>query len=357
MSKEQAIEVTIPESLNMDGLELRGNYRFIGYRQDILHALERKHVAAYIVTALLRWLKPKREDLIRIIKRRAENKLPPLTETELEIWIHMSFEEFADEFDGLFSHNTIKDTILYLINKGVIQQRKNPNPKFRDYEYQLMLPVLRELLRSLPANPAHRPRDNRNRKGNQSPKLVTPPEMVTSPNLANESPKLVDESPKLAKHYTESTQIDHIDNTERKNGSSSEASSNHPSTPSQSSSEVLFTEEEMQVLAIAKKLKLSYLRKNEKNKAHCSKLVSEGVITLEQMKSLMQFCKQRPYLKGRDLNLGNLAGELDSWLQLQSQAMSDQTKISFLASDETSDQNLEKLQARIAAKQKERVKA
>src|SRR5436853_4573965 len=269
----------------------------------------------------------------------------------------MSFEEFADEFDGLFSHNTIKDTILYLINKGVIQQRKNPNPKFRDYEYQLMLPVLRELLRSLPANPAHRPRDNRNRKGNQSPKLVTPPEMVTSPNLANESPKLVDESPKLAKHYTESTQIDHIDNTERKNGSSSEASSNHPSTPSQSSSEVLFTEEEMQVLAIAKKLKLSYLRKNEKNKAHCSKLVSEGVITLEQMKSLMQFCKQRPYLKGRDLNLGNLAGELDSWLQLQSQAMSDQTKISFLASDETSDQNLEKLQARIAAKQKERVKA
>src|SRR5436853_6944703 len=108
MSKEQAIEVTIPESLNMDGLELRGNYRFIGYRQDILHALERKHVAAYIVTALLRWLKPKREDLIRIIKRRAENKLPPLTETELEIWIHMSFEEFADEFDGLFSHNTIK---------------------------------------------------------------------------------------------------------------------------------------------------------------------------------------------------------------------------------------------------------
>src|SRR5258708_3097422 len=109
----------------MDGIERRGNYRIIGFRQKLLHAFERKHAVACILTALLCWAGIKREELVRLIVRRAENKQSPLSEKELEIWIHMSFEEFSDEFDGLFSHNTIKDAVLYLINKKILFQRKN----------------------------------------------------------------------------------------------------------------------------------------------------------------------------------------------------------------------------------------
>lgn len=333
MSKQVAAEVTIPESLNMDGLELRGNYRFMGYRQDVLHALERKHVAAFIVTSLLRWTKSKRDDLIRTIKRRAENKLPSLTEAELEIWVHMSFEDFADEVDGLFSHNTIKDAVNYLLSKGVIQQRKNPNPKFRDYEYRLMLPVLRELLQSLPVNPLARPRDNRNRKGKQSPNLATPPEMVTSPNQANESPnlvdeppELVDESPNLAEHYTESTQIRTELSQERKNDEPSQSAhipeqqdSFSLSFPhSSSDEEVAFTDEEERIRGYANQTicKANPLKKSSLNKRHCSKL-AEHIKTIEQFKDLTSYSRQEQGLENKKLHLGNLVRGLDGWLQLQ----------------------------------------
>lgn len=322
MSK-QTVEIAIPESLNMDGLELRGNYRIIGYRQDILHALERKHVAAYIVTALLRWTKSKRDDLIRVIKRRAENKLPPLTEAELEIWIHMSYEEFADEFDGLFSHNTIKDAVSYLLNKEIIHQRKNPNPKFKDYEYRLMLPGLRELLRSLPVNPVHRTRDNRNRKGKQSPNLVTPPEMVTSPNPANESPKMVDEppkmvdeSPELVNHYTMSTQIQTKSSTERKNDEPSTNASFIPSIPPQEE-EVEFSLEEDAVYSFGKQtiFKVKPPKKTQKVKDQCAEIAKAGIKTLEQMLSLVAFAKQETGFG--TIHLGNLVNALNGWLLTQ----------------------------------------
>jgi hypothetical protein len=199
----------------MDGIELRGNYRIIGYRQDLLHALDRKHAAAYVVSALLRWTTNKREELVRLITRRAENKQPPLSEKDLEIWIHMSYEEFSDEFDGLFSHNTIKDAVLYLITKDLIFQRKNRNPRFKDYEYRVNLPEVRKLVQALPSNPEVRQRDNRNRKRvtkkgdteNESPKLATSPELADgAPNLVDVTPELVAESPELANHYTMSTQ-------------------------------------------------------------------------------------------------------------------------------------------------------
>jgi hypothetical protein len=329
MSKQATIEVTIPECLNMDGLELRGNYRIIGYRQDILHALQRKHVAAFVVTALLRWTKSKRDDLVKIIKRRAENKLPPLTEEELKIWIHMSYEEFADEFDGLFSHNTIKEAVAYLIQEGIIQQRKNPNPKFKDYEYRLMLPVLRELLKSLPVNPAIRPRDNRNRKGKQSPNLVTPPELVTSPNPANESPelvdeppKMVDESPNLANQYTISTQRQ--TKSDRKNEpsqqnttvSTGDESFNHSFVQSFSSSEIVFSPEAEQVYQLAVKLNITHVKRDEKTRDNCALLVEKGFTTLEKIESLIEHCKQVSYLRGKTLNLKNLVNESTGWLQL-----------------------------------------
>jgi hypothetical protein len=76
------------------------------------------------------------------------------------------------------------------------------------------------------------------------------------------------------------------------------------------------------------------------------------------MTSLMHFCKQRDYLKGKDLNLGNLANDdnLNGWSQLQHQPATEQPQASFIASDETSTKNLERLQARIAARQQQQQK-
>lgn len=216
MSRKQPQEdFQIPEQLNMDGLEERGNYRFIGCRRDFLHMLNRNHVAAYVTTALFRWTQLKRDPLLRDTKSRAENKLPPLKPHELEIWIHMSYEGFADEFDGLFSHNTIKDAVEYLLSIEVIYQRKNTIPRYKDYEYRLNLPLIRQMLKDLPYQPASRPRDNRNRKrvtknggsNFESPNLATSPKMVhESPEMADGAPNLVDMSPELVNHYTKSSQ-------------------------------------------------------------------------------------------------------------------------------------------------------
>jgi hypothetical protein len=76
---------------------------------------------------------------------------------------------------------------------------------------------------------------------------------------------------------------------ERKNGKSSKSTT--PETSFSQSSSIIFSQEEELVYELAKKLKLSFLSKNEKNKKHCAKLVSKGVTTLEQMESLMQFCQ------------------------------------------------------------------
>ncbi len=190
---EQSI---IPDALNFDGIERRGNYRVLGCRQDLLHALDRRHVAAYVMTSLLRWTFAKREELILEVKRRAEQNLLPLSPEDLEIWIHMSYEEFAEEeFDGLFSHNTIKADILWLADKGLLQQRKNRNPRYKDYEYRVMIPALRRLLKSLPAVPKRKEKAKK-----QSPNLAVSPKLATPPNLAHVPPNLAHGSPKLAVH-------------------------------------------------------------------------------------------------------------------------------------------------------------
>jgi hypothetical protein len=101
-------------------------------------------------------------------------------------------------------------------------------------------------------------------------------------------------------------------------------SSIHPSSSSfQNSSqetkpeEVALTEEEQLVYELAKAKRLSYLKRDEKHKGYCAKLAREGVTSLEKIESLMQFCQQRSWLAGKDLNLKNLVNELNGWLQTQ----------------------------------------
>jgi hypothetical protein len=82
--------------------------------------------------------------------------------------------------------------------------------------------------------------------------------------------------------------------------------------------EVAFTELEEQAYQIAKDLKIALLRKSEKNKAYCAQMVEKDVLTHEKMKRLMDYSRKK-LNKGpeAELYLGNLARDLDGWLQVE----------------------------------------
>ena len=84
--------------------------------------------------------------------------------------------------------------------------------------------------------------------------------------------------------------------------------------------EVVFSQEEEAIYALAEKLDLVYLKKDVNHKESCAKLIAKGVTTQEKLESLMQFCHQKPFLAGKDLNLKNLVNEVSGWLQLQRKA-------------------------------------
>jgi len=313
-------------------LEFREEYLIIcmncKYKKPVKEGAKSKaspHCKAFILAILERWTDTKRkngEDLV----------------------VYMTYPQWAEELHGLFGRNVIIDSLDELLGEGLISREKHKMYGKDTYKYLLNYKELNRRIKLLPQGKAF-----------TSKRHETTDAFTSKPDrrlLVNED---AFKSKRNIESYIDSTNID----SERKNDSDvpeQQDSSSHPSTPSPSPSEVIFTEEEETVYNHAKTLKLSYLKRNEKNKAHCSKLVSEGITTLEQMKSLMQFCRQRPYLKSKDLNLGNLAGELDGWSQLQKQPTPDQPKAAFLADEETSDRHLEILQERIAAKQQQKEK-
>lgn len=98
-----------------------------------------------------------------------------------------------------------------------------------------------------------------------------------------------------------------------------------PSFSSQSSfseekepKEIVFTEKQMVVYNLAQERKYSRLKKDTKHQIHCEALAEAGVITGEKMDSLEKFCREKLSYKGPiDLCLGNLASELNGWLQVQ----------------------------------------
>lgn len=89
---------------------------------------------------------------------------------------------------------------------------------------------------------------------------------------------------------------------------------------SETKSEVVFTPEEETVYHLAEQLNIVYLKRDEKHKESCAKLVAKGVTTQEKMESLIEHCKKVPFLAGKTLNLKNLVNELSGWLQLQRRA-------------------------------------
>jgi hypothetical protein len=142
-------------------------------------------------------------------------------------------------------------------------------------------------------------------------------QQIDSANLTNASVKSNDAIPKTSSKTSNPKTYD----KDRKNGESDadEVSSSHSSTQTSSLSKIVFSEEENAVYTLAEKLHLISLKRDDKHKVNCAILVEKGVTTLEQLGSLMQFCRQEPYLTGKALNLKNLINGLEGWLQLQRQ--------------------------------------
>jgi len=312
-------------------LEFREEYLIIcmncKYKKPVKEGTKCKsspHCKAFILAILERWTDTKR--------KKGE-----------DLAIYMTYPQWVEELQGLFGRNAIIDSLDELIGEGLISRDKHKMYGKDTYKYLLNYKELNRRIKLLPQGKAF------TNKRDETPETVT----NQSEAFTNKpDSRLQVNEDAFTKGRNIESNIDSVNtDSERKDGSTSdsppESSFTHPSTPSQSSSEVIFTEEETQVLNLAKKLRLSYLSKNEKNKAHCSKLVLEGITTLEQMKSLMQFCRQRPYLKSRDLNLGNLAGELDGWLQLQKPPADEPTRASVLVSEEQKQRNIEKLRTSV----------
>lgn len=150
------------DALSFDGLERRGNYRFIAFREDILHALDKKEAAAIIFQIVYRWqTEYKRSEVLKKIEERKKSGQKPFTPEEIEdmMFVYMSYNDFVRESGGALGYNTVIRTLKYLIEeKKVLIQRENHDPRFGDYEYSINKEVARQLLKSLPIDPAFAPK-------------------------------------------------------------------------------------------------------------------------------------------------------------------------------------------------------
>lgn len=154
-------DVTGYEAINFDGLERRGNYRLIAFREDILRTLDKKEGAAIIYEIVSRWQWHKRNDVLKKIDARKKAGLKPFTEEEVEdmMFVYMSYNDFVRESGGALGYNTVIRLLKYLIeDKKVLLQRENHDPRHGDYEYSINKDVVRKLLKSLPIDPAFAPK-------------------------------------------------------------------------------------------------------------------------------------------------------------------------------------------------------
>src|SRR6266567_3517675 len=148
--------------LNFDGLERRGNYRLIAYREDMLHTLNKKDSAAIIYHIIYRWqTEYKRPAAIKKIEERKKSGQKPYTAEEVEdmMFVYMSYNDFVRESGGALGYNTVKRTLAYLVNeKKALIQRANRNPKYSDFEYSVNKDTVRTMLKELPVDPAFTPK-------------------------------------------------------------------------------------------------------------------------------------------------------------------------------------------------------
>lgn len=252
-----------------------------------------------------------------------------------EYRIELAYSTIAKYLYGTYGESTVRKSIAVLLERDYIkryQATKNSVPC-----YVLNIPVLQKALASQAQESmgdtevsnltpdSSTPDKDKNEVSNLTarPSNLTPEIPSSNFEVSNLTPNNID------KKETKTTK-------ERKNGGSHQSStvstqqeSSHSFNQSQSSlvssqqtkpeekQEVVFSPEAEQVYALATDLNITCLKRNDEHRGNCMHLASKGVTTQEQMKSLMQHCWQKSYLKDKDLNLKNLINELPGWLQLQ----------------------------------------
>lgn len=159
MSEEQ---ISGYDAIDFDGTERRANYRTVAYREDMLCVFERKDAAAIIYQIIYRWeTEVKREMVLSEINRRKKAGLTPLTPDEVEsmMWVYMSYNDFVRESGHAMGYNTVIRMLDYLVNTmKVVEQRRNHNPHYPDYEYRINKEVVKNLLKALPVQPPFVPK-------------------------------------------------------------------------------------------------------------------------------------------------------------------------------------------------------
>jgi hypothetical protein len=244
------------------------------------------------------------------------NDLYKATQSEKSLWVFLSFPQLESRLHGGVKMRTLKDAMKEMIDDGYVFKRPNRDPRYKALEYRLNLPKFRKELEALPSK----------LDKDESANLH---DGIDDAKLHDDSAKLHDDSanlhPRRNIDLTKKKQIQkerEKEPTQQKatvstqDDSHSFAPSSFLSSSSETKAEVVFSQEEEAVYTLAERLDLVYLKRDEKHKESCAKLVAKGVVTLEKMESLIAHCKQVPFLQGKTLNLKNLVNELSGWSQL-----------------------------------------
>jgi hypothetical protein len=161
------LDLSAYPALDFTGITRRANYRQISYTEDMLHVFDKKEAAAIVYHILFRWSEHRREEIVADIEHRYTHNLSPFTSIEVEerLWIYMSYNQFVRESGGALGYNTVIRMLEYLMKKKAIERRKNPNPRYSEYEYRINAEEVQALLKTLPAFPRYTPKGAKG-KGN-----------------------------------------------------------------------------------------------------------------------------------------------------------------------------------------------
>ena len=255
----------------------------------------------------------KQEWFLKAEKCKAKKIKPPAEPHEYRI--ELAYSTIVTLLYSTYGESTVRNSIAVLLARGYInryQETKNSIPA-----YVLNVPILQKAL-------------EKQSKGSEV-SISTPGESEVS-NSTSEGPKSTPEVSKSTAQVSNSTPNNIEDKKDFEKESKKERptvvqepptssqpddSFSHSFVPSSSSSEIIFSPEAEQVYILAEELNLVSLKRDEKHRDNCTALAEKGVTTLEKMDSLIQHCRQVPFLTGKTLNLKNLVNELPGWLQLQ----------------------------------------
>jgi hypothetical protein len=251
-----------------------------------------------------------------------------------EITYYATTDELVEQMAGAWGYQKVRREVNELIDMGLIDRGKNPSwgaDRTKHFHFgKEQCGKLLELCQkhSIDLSKIGLPPEITN----LIKQFINPSNAIYQSVKSPEHEQFTDQSVAIYQSVgaitKNSTKDSFTKDTERKNERSEQTSnvpaldtSSHSFTHSQSSlqekTDVVFSSEAEQVYQLAKQLNITYLKRDEKHRDNCILLAEKGVTTQEKMESLIQHCRQVPFLQGKTLNLKNLVNEVAGWLQMQ----------------------------------------